>query len=271
MTPPRPLASTLARLVLVALFASVALTTVGPLAHPAPVAASTADTMEAQLLAWVNQARAQRGLRALRLHAGLVDLAGDQAAKMASAAKMFHLSCLGCTFTNRGIQWYSIGEIVAGTTYPWGSQAAQSIFNGWKRSSSHWSLLMSRNFNYIGFGVAYRSSNHTTYAAGELSESKDRTPPWAKMTRASRSGTTVSFSWTGADPLLQTHTAGFRNFDVQYRVDSGSWTTIRSATTWTSLTLASRAKGHYYGVRIRARDNLGIVSSFSPEMRVWVP
>lgn len=271
MARPRFHATTIARLALVALLASVALTTVGPLAHPAPVAASTADTMEAQLLSWVNQARANRNLRPLRLHPGLVDLAGDQAAKMASYGKMQHLSCLSCTFNSRGIQWYSIGEVIAGTTYPWGDQAAKSIFNGWKGSSTHWSALMSSKFNYIGFGVAYRSSNHTTYAAGELSESKDRTPPWAKMTSASRSGTTVSFGWSGADPLLQTHTAGFKNYDVQYRVDSGSWTTIRSGTTATSLSLGSRAKGHYYGLRIRGRDNLGIVSSFSAEMRVWVP
>lgn len=271
MARPRFLATTLARLVLVALFASVALTVAGPLAHPSPVAASTADTMEAQLLKWVNDARAQRSLKPLRLHSGLVDLAGDQAAKMVSSGKMQHLSCLSCTFTNRGIQYYSVGEIVAYTTYPWGDQAAQSIFNGWKGSSSHWSLLMSSKFNYVGFGVAYRSSSHTTFAAGELSESKDRTKPWAKMTRATRSGTTVSFSWGGADTWLQTHTAGLKNYDVQYRVGSGSWTTIRSGTTATSLSLGSRAHDHYYGLRVRARDNLGIVSSYSAEMRVWVP
>jgi uncharacterized protein YkwD len=271
MARPRFLATALGRLVLVAVFASLALTAAGPLAHPSLVAASTADTIEAQLLKWVNDARVDRNLKPLRLHGGLVDLAGDQAAKMASSGNMQHLSCVSCTFTNRGIQWYSVGEIVAYTTYPYGDQAAQSIFNGWKGSSYHWGLLMSSKFNYVGFGVAYRSSSHKTFAAGELSESKDRTKPWAKMSRASRSGTTVSFSWSGADTALQTHTAGLKNYDVQYRVGSGSWTTIRSGTTATSLSLSNRSHGHYYGLRVRARDNRGYLSSYSAEMKVWVP
>ncbi len=271
MARPRALAMTLPRLIVVAVFASLALTTAGPLAHPSLVAAGTADTMESQILGWVNDARAQRGLKPLRVHAGLADLAGDQAAKMASSGQMQHLSCVSCTFNSRGIQYYSLGEIVAYTTYPWGSQAAQSIFNGWKGSSTHWSLLMSSKFNYVGFGVAYRSSNHTTFAAGELSESKDRTKPSPRTGSASRSGTTVSWSWSGADVALQTHTAGLKNYDVQYRVGSGSWSTIKGATTTKSLSLSGRAHGHWYGLRVRARDNAGNLSPYSAEMRVWVP
>ncbi|HEY8239148.1 MAG TPA: CAP domain-containing protein [Candidatus Limnocylindrales bacterium] len=271
MARRRPRAATLARLVMVALFASLALTTAGPLANPSIVAASTADTMEADLLKWVNNARAQRGLKPLRLHSGLVDLAGDQAAKMASSGSMQHISCMSCTFNNRGIQYYSVGENIAYTTYPWGDLAVASIYNGWKGSSMHWNLLMSSKFNYVGFGVAYRSSSHKTFAAAELSESKDRTDPSPRTGAVSRSGTTVSWSWSGADVALQTHTAGLKNYDVEYRVGSGSWSTIKSATTTTSLSLSGRATGHWYGLRIRARDNAGNVSGYSAEMKVWVP
>jgi hypothetical protein len=184
---------------------------------------------------------------------------------------MAHPSCLGCELTSHGIQYYSAGEDIAWTSYPWGDQAAQSIFNGWKGSSGHWAILMSSTYNYIGIGVAYRSSNQTTFASADLTESKDQTGPWVSLGKPSRSGSSVSWAWSGNDTWLQTHTAGLKNFDVEYRVDSGSWSLIRSGTTQKSLSLSGRAGGHYYGIRIRDRDNLGYVASYTAEQRIWVP
>jgi uncharacterized protein YkwD len=54
------------------------------------------------------------------------------------------------------------------TSYPWGYDAARSIYLSWKNSPPHWSILMSRGYHRIGVGVAYRSGNHTTWAAAEL-------------------------------------------------------------------------------------------------------
>jgi uncharacterized protein YkwD len=71
-------------------------------------------------------------------------------------------------FRSYGVSFRVCGEVLAWTSYPWGYQAAQAIFNSWKNSSTHWSILMSRSFTKIGVGVAYRSSNHTTWAAGEV-------------------------------------------------------------------------------------------------------
>ena len=271
MTRPRVSATALSRTLLGAALAAVLATAAGPLAHPSIVAAGTADTMEAKIISLVNGERTKRGLVPLRFHSGLVDLAGDRAAYMVSINQMQHISCLACTLTSRGIQWWAAAEDIAYTTYPWGDQAAMSIFNGWKNSSGHWAILMSSNLNYIGVGVAYRSANHATYASAVLTESKDRTAPRASMLTGSRSGTTVSWSWTGYDIGLQTHTSGLKNFDVQYRVGSGTWQTIRSGTTARSLSLSGRAHGHYYGLRVRARDNAGYVSSYSAEIRIWVP
>lgn len=271
MRPTRPRVRVLPRLALASFVASFVLIGVAPVTSPAPVAAATASTIEADLLRWINDARASKGLVPLRLHSGLVDLAGDRATSMASSGNLKHASCLGCLLTNRGIQWYGVGEVIARTTYPWGDQAAQSIFNGWKRSTTHWSMLMSRSYNYIGLGVAYRSSDRSTWAAAVLSESKDRTKPWAKMVSGWRSGSTVTWTWRGADRKLQTHTAGLDAYDVQYRVGSGSWSTIRSGTTATSLSLSGRAGGRSYAIRVRARDNRGNVSSYTAEVRIWVP
>lgn len=263
--------ATLSRLVVSAALAAAVATAAGPIAHPTDVAASTASSMESRILGWVNAERTKRGLVPLRLHAGLVDLAGDRAAQMASSGVMAHPSCLSCVVNARGIQWYGVGEVIAYTTWPWGTEAARSVFNGWKGSPGHWNLLMSSQLNYVGFGVAYRSANGATFAAGVLTESNDRTKPTAKVRSASRSGTTVSWAWSGADPKLQRRTAGLKDFDVQYRVDGGAWKTIKSGTASKSLSLSSRSDGHWYGLRVRARDGRGNLSAYTAEKRIWVP
>ncbi len=155
------------RLALVLAFAFLGLS-LGPLANPAPVHAGTAATIESNLLKWVNAERTKRGIPALKLRSRLVDLAGDRAAKMASTGDLEHTGCLSCKLRNRGISFKTCSEVIAYTTYPWGDQAAQSIFNGWRGSSTHWGILMSRNYSGVGFGVAYRSSNRSTWAAGVL-------------------------------------------------------------------------------------------------------
>lgn len=253
------------------MLAAIVVMGIGPLAHPPTAAASTASTMESTILSLVNAERTKRGLVPLRGHPDLVDLAGDRAAEMASTAVFAHPSCLSCLVDSRNIQYYGASEIIAWTSWPWGAEAAQSLFDAWKGSPLHWGILMSAKYNYIGLGVAYRGANNTSYAAGLLTESKDQTKPWAKMTGGKRIGTTVKWTWSGADTSLQTHTAGLKNFDVQYRVGKGTWKTIRSGTTAKSLTLHSRKHGHWYGLRVRARDNLGLVSSWSSERRIWVP
>jgi uncharacterized protein YkwD len=271
MTRSRARTSALGRLLLAATFAAVVVTGAGPLANPAPVAASTLDTMETTILGWINAERTKRGLVPLRLHSGLVAIANDRAAYMASTQVLKHPSCVHCLFDNAGIQYYSGTEVIAWTGYAPGDTAAKSLFSAWRNSSLHWGILMSSKYNYIGLGAGWKSSGHGTFLAGELTESKDRTRPWSKMGTSSRSGTTVSWAWSGADTKLQTHTSGLKNFDVQYRVDSGTWTTIRSGTTAKSLSLSSRARGHCYSLRVRSRDNRLYVSSYTSAVQVCVP
>lgn len=141
---------------------------VGPAAHPAPVQAGTSDYMEGLLLKWINNARENRGIAPLRVGDKLTDLAGDRAATLARTAKMQHPSCLSCVFRSYAISFDRCGEVLAWTTYPWGYEAAKSIFNSWKRSSTHWGILMSRSMKRIGLGVAYRSSDRSSWAAGEV-------------------------------------------------------------------------------------------------------
>ena len=259
---------------IVAVGLGLVLTTgLSPLRPASPVAAGTAETMEARFVTLINADRVKLGLVPLRVHPALVTLAGDRAASYASTGVLSHSTagCLSCQLTSRKIQWYGYGEVIGGTGWPWGDQAVTSLYNAWKGSSSHWSLLMSKKYNYLGAGVAYRTANKNTYASIVLTESIDQTSPWAQMVSKAVSGTTVSWTWRGADTALQSHTAGLRNFDVQYRVDGGTWTTILPGTTNRSLTLTGRRHGHWYGVRVRARDNRWYTSPWTAEMLVWVP
>jgi uncharacterized protein YkwD len=261
-----------ARMTLVAAVAALALSGLGPVAHPAPAAAATLNEIATQVLGMINAERTKRGLVPLRAHPGLQTIANDRAAYMAQHQELKHPSCVSCMFKNAGIQYYSGTEVIAWTGWsPSSGNAAQSLFSAWRNSSLHWSILMSSKYNYFGIAAGYKSGGYGTYMAGEITESKDRTKPWAKMTGTSRSGTTVKWTWKGADTKLQTHTSGLKNFDVQYKVDGGTWKTIRSGTTAKSLTLYSRARGHCYYLRVRSRDNRLYVSSYTASLKVCVP
>lgn len=264
----------LRRLAFVAALLAILGTAVGPVAHPPVTSAATLsptpDAIEATLLGWINDARVARGLVPLRLRSGLVSMSNDWAAHMASTGVLALPSCTSCMLTNYGVQKYTYGSIASWSTYDWGTEAAQSIWNGWRQKSTQWAKLMSSTLNYIGIGIAYRSANASTWSAVFLTESRDVSKPWSKMSSASRSGTTVSWSWRGGDTKLQTHTAGLRNFDVQYRVGSGDWRTIRNDTTATSITLKDRSRGTH-SVRVRATDRRGNVGAWTTASAIWVP
>jgi len=213
------------------------------------------------------------GLAPYRRHAALGTLSADRAATMASQDALSHSApgCLSCQLDSRNLQWYGYGEAIGVTSHPLGDQAATSLYDAWKGSPSHRALLMSDAYNYIGVGVALHAANAKTYASIVLTESVDQTRPWARMVSKSVRGTTIAWTWKGADYSLQTHTAGLKSFDVQYRAGGGTFKTIRSGTSGISLTLTARTRGRWYGIRVRSRDNRGLLSSWTPEVRVWVP
>ena len=163
---PRPFRPSL---VLAALFAALALMTVGPAAHPAPVSAGTAANMEQKILGWINNARENRHLRPLRFTDKLRNLAGDRAAELARTGDLEHPDCLSCMFNSRDIVWDHCGEVIAmNSGYDWGHESARAVFLSWRNSKPHWDLLMSRDFRRIGLGVAHRSQDDSTWAAGVL-------------------------------------------------------------------------------------------------------
>jgi uncharacterized protein YkwD len=243
-------------------------------AFAAPVSAATsASTAEAMIIGWVNTDRANHGLAPLRGDADLAYIAGLRASRMASANTLTHTigGNLGSQLNYRDVQWYGYGETIAWSTSTWTVDAAKAIYRSWMNSAPHRALLLSKSFNYIGLGLAHRSSNNKTFGSAVMTESVDHTRAVARMTGARRSGDDLTWTWNGYDPRLQTHLAGLRDFDVQYRVGSGTWRTIRDNTLAKSLTLPDRAHGRMYAIRVRATDRRGNVGKWTAASRIWVP
>lgn len=264
--------STARRRTMLAALGAVMLAGLFTVSHPAPTYAGVTST-ERAVISWINADREARGLRALRPWTTLYDIAEMRAKRMAAANVMSHTISgnLGSQLTGYGVRYYSKGENIAYTSMYTGRDAAKHIYQMWKASSIHWAQILSNKFNYVGIGLSYRSSNNRTYASLVFTESPDHTRPNAWITGASKVGKDIVWTWHGTDVPLQTHTAGFRDFDVQYRVDSGSWRTARDNTTVTTLTMFGKPSGHTYGLRVRGRDRAGNVGAWSAETRVSLP
>ena len=244
------------------------------LATLAPTASAAITTNEARIIGWINADRADAGLRPLRGWGKLHAVADLRAGRMASAGRLSHSvgGDLGRQLRARNIKSWMWGEDIAVTSYPKGLEAAKSLFRAWKGSPSHWALIMSKRFNYVGIGLAYRSSSRQTYASLVFSESPDHSGARSAVTSGQlKGGNDIAWSWRGWDLPLQTHTAGFANFDVQYRVGWSAWKTIRTRSTSTSWTAWNRAKGQSYAIRVRGRDRAGNVGPWSSESRIRVP
>jgi uncharacterized protein YkwD len=239
----------------------------------APTASASTSYAEGLVVSLINQARSQRGLVPLRYDSDLTAISGLRASRMASANVLNHTigGNLASQLRTYGVRWYRYGEDVGWSTATWPTSSARAIFNAWMRSAPHRALILSNRFNYVGVGLAYRSSNRRTYASAVFTESSDHTRPIARTAAASRSGDDVRWTWTGYDLRLQTHTAGLRDYDVQYRVNYGAWRMLRDNTNQSTITLANRPGGRSYAIRVRGTDRRGNVGAWSSERRVWVP
>ena len=240
-------------------------------------ASAATASMGLAVLTWMNRDRSALGLRPLRRDRTLGSLATDRAARLAGLGILTHELAgidIGASLDARGVRWFRFAEDIGMTSAPWGTSAANSLYQLWKASPAHWAEITSGQLNYFGIAFAYRPENGATYASIVFTESPDHTAPVALMMSAqavpSSGATAAVYTWRGSDPLLQTHTAGLLDFDLQYRLDGGEWRTLRDTTTTTSLTLKRRPPGHSYWVRVRGRDRRGNVSGWSRAMRVVV-
>jgi uncharacterized protein YkwD len=114
------------------------LTCTGVLAAAAPAEAAP-TTMEKRLVARVNDARTDRGLRKLRIRSGIQTGAHLWARHLIRADSFHHARLSAGT-----------GEILAWGTCSWFSPNA--AVRAWLRSSSHRALLLRGSFRIVGAG-----------------------------------------------------------------------------------------------------------------------
>ena len=169
---------------------------------------------EARMLSHINDARRQMGRVPLYWDARLADVAKARSNDMATNGYFAHLPSgeLAAMLAAKNIKWYRLGETIARNSYSDAYRSADVAFNGWRNSSTHWSLLSGVDFNYIAIGMARAANGHHFWTALMI-KGPDRTPPVAKMTGA-KLGTpsggrrSVTVSWTGHDVPLSVLTAG---------------------------------------------------------------
>ncbi len=248
----------------------------GTLAGPAaPVtrASTTTSALEASILSWANRDRALNGLVPLRIDAHVRTIAQQRATNLTAASTFSHAAAggdIGAALSSAAVRWYGWGEVIgmAGGGTP--ATMAAVIYNSWKHSSSHWPLLMSRTFNYVGVGVAIRADG-AVFSSVVFSESPDHSAPTTRFTSRWRVGRAASWAWRVVDPALQTHWAGVRNVDIRLRVGAGAWRMIRIGVLNRSITLYSLARGRTYWLSVRGRDRVGNVGAWSAAWGVTIP
>jgi uncharacterized protein YkwD len=254
--PSRPRAALPLALILIA----------GLIPASAATVSASADTIaaaEQQALILTNKRRTDRGLVPLRLDARLARIARERAQYMADTGRFSHTQANGVTVFDKidaaRIRWYGAGEIIAWNTAGPLDYSASFAVRGWMGSPSHRAIVVSRDHNYVGFGLAI-ADDGTRYWAGVYLRGPDRTGGWMRFGTFSKVNLSALWArgtvrWTGGDTRLQVLTSGHRYFHVLWRRAGGSWHSL-GTTRATSLTKWWR-RGWVYEVRVRERDRAG--------------
>lgn len=250
----------------------------------APVASATegVDTSgsamaaaEQGALTLTNNQRAERGLAALSWDARMADLARQRAAYMAATGEFSHTHANGTSvfdmITASGFTWFGAGEIIAWNNAEALDYSVAFAVQGWMGSAPHAAIVLSAEFNGVGFGMAISPTTGKRYWAGvyikgpvatSAAPTANATPAAAtaaarirlvSKTRFDARRVKVTLRWTGSNDR-QAASEGQRIYQVQKRRDGGAWTTFD--TTATSMTRIWR-RGHVFQVRVRSRADSG--------------
>jgi uncharacterized protein YkwD len=240
------------------LLAAIVLTTLLAGALAVPVAASdlTVDQARQYLFDRINTARANNGLAAVQLDARVQDIAQTRSDDMATNHYFGHLTNeqLAAMYSNRGIAWSKIGEILAANDYPALDTSADVAMSSWRNSSTHWDIITDGTYNFAGVGIAKDDQSGDWIWTVEFArEPVAVTKPTVTFTNSqvvpfTASTRKVQVSWAGSPG-----TYAIKDYKLQYRIGSGNWRTVFLATTRTATTLKV-AHGKTVQFRVRARD-----------------
>lgn len=238
---------------------------------PAPVSAEAITVAEKAMVAALNADRTALGLVPVQADARLMAIARARSVDMATKGYFSHTQPDGRNvfniLTGQKITWYNAGEIIAWNNYPMDSTVSAAN-RQWMNSPGHKAIIISKDFNYVGVGVALDPATGKKLWTAVYIKGPDRTGARATVTGATlRTGPTTStryarLTWSGYDPRLQVLTAGFASFTVQRRVDGGAWTTAVTSTTYTYTTFQVLL-GHVTEFRVAGRDKKGNQGAWS--------
>jgi hypothetical protein len=106
------------------------------------------------LMEAANAVRAERGLRSLRPHPSLVQVAEDHASDQAARGRVTHLGSGGTALQRRvdrrGYVWLRLAENV-GAGYP----SPVEMVAAWLTSPAHEAVLLAPDMSHVGVGYAY--------------------------------------------------------------------------------------------------------------------
>ena len=127
----------------------------------AAVVAPLLDAQELDMLARINQHRAQYGLRPLRIAGPLVASSLWMSQDMAARNYFDHTDSLGRSCFRRMDDFDYVGELTRGENIAAGNGASAATYLQWLYSPGHNANMLSPNFNLIGIARAYNS--HSAY------------------------------------------------------------------------------------------------------------
>lgn len=220
---------------------------------------------ERQVLRLINDYRDAHGLAPLRMDHRVRRVARTRSRDMRDLSYFSHGSptgqSAGTMMANRGIRHWGWGENIGRISFFGWDPTNRAMVGGWKASAGHDRMLLSRDYNYIGVGIARNA--YAAYYTLVFVRQPDHTAPRAGLYYAGRgmsvaaagSGSrAVTIRWWGRDRRLQKYTSGVRGFVVQQKTAHG-WKTLRRMTKKRQLTL-NLDKGTYQ-FRVKAVDRRG--------------
>jgi uncharacterized protein YkwD len=229
-----------------------------------PFDAATLALARADLASLLNAQRVANGLVSLQLDPSATAIAQERAETLAATDLVSHVAPDGHTvfdaISAAGLSWFGAAEVLAWNTYPTEPDSTAQSVSAWLASAEHRSIVLSSDYNYIGFGAAVSPATGKRYYVGVVLKELDKTGGWTKASYALVQGydatrVRITVAWTGADTRLQVLTAGLRDFEIQRRASGSAWQSL-AITTHTSLTVTVW-RGVVNEFRVRARDNAG--------------
>ena len=151
---------------------------------------------EKTVLKMINAYRANNGLAPLRMDSRVRGVARDRSRDMRNKDYFAHGSpsgeSAGTMMHARGIKHWGWGENIGRISFLGWTASNKGMVEGWKRSSGHNRMLLTRDYNYVGVGIA--RNDKVAYYTIVFVRQPDHTAPRAGILAGSRSVTYAATS-----------------------------------------------------------------------------